>query len=50
MRILLPIEDSNSITHSDTAAGCVAISSTNAGLVVFFLELGEFSASVRDAI
>ena len=38
MRILPPIEDSNSITHSGTVAGRVAISSTNAGLLAFFLE------------
>jgi len=34
-RILPPLEDSNSMTHSSSVAGCGAISSTNAGLVGF---------------
>src|ERR1022692_2980551 len=35
IRILLPPEDSNSITHSSSCAWSGAISSTNAGLVAF---------------
>jgi hypothetical protein len=37
MRILLPIEDSNSITQSAIVAEWSSISSTNAGLAAFFL-------------
>src|SRR5271169_63150 len=40
MRILLPPEDSTSITHSSRVAGCGAISSTNAGWLVFRGRLG----------
>jgi hypothetical protein len=44
MRILLPTEDSNSITQSAIVAEWSAISSTNAGLAAFFLRSGTPSS------
>src|SRR5664280_3322638 len=44
MRILLPIEYSNSITHSATVAGCAVINSTNAGAAAFFWTDGSPSS------
>src|SRR5271166_4477944 len=43
IRILLPAEDSNSITHFPTVAvaGCAEISSTNAGAAVFAIGLAD---------
>jgi hypothetical protein len=40
IRILLPLEDSNSITHSSSCARDGATSSTNAGLVAFRRKVG----------
>jgi len=47
MRILLPIEDSNSITHSGIVAGSEAISSTNAGPATF---LTGFEVTTEDLL